>query len=62
LGAGLRYFEGSFSSILAFSSIWSATAASGNNQWYIGLYYGDSSFSIDHRSPKHGFSVRCVQD
>jgi uncharacterized protein (TIGR02145 family) len=62
LGAGFRYFEGSFSSILAFSSIWSATEAFGNNQWYIGLYYGDSSFSIDHRNPKHGFSVRCVQD
>jgi uncharacterized protein (TIGR02145 family) len=62
LGAGLRYFEGTFASINSFTSFWSATAISTDDEWYCGLYFGDTAFIIDHRNRKHGFSVRCLKD
>jgi uncharacterized protein (TIGR02145 family) len=62
LAAGIRYFEGTFSSVLCYTSIWSATETGTNDQWYVGLYYGDASVIMDHRSKKHGFSVRCIKD
>ncbi len=62
LGAGFRYFEGTFSSILSFTSLWSASMESTDDEWYTGLYYGDASFIIAHRNQKHGFSVRCLKD
>jgi uncharacterized protein (TIGR02145 family) len=62
LGAGIRYFEGSFSSVLYYTSIWSSTEIGSNDEWYLSLYFGDAIVKINHRSKKHGFSVRCVKD
>jgi uncharacterized protein (TIGR02145 family) len=62
LPAGIRYFEGSFASLLYFTGFWSATETGSADQWYISLYYGDTSFIMDHRNKKHGFSVRCIKD
>jgi uncharacterized protein (TIGR02145 family) len=71
LPTGIRYFEGTFASNLSYTSIWSATNISydsHNNhyyhdeQWYVSLYYANASFLMDHRSKKHGFSVRCMKD
>jgi uncharacterized protein (TIGR02145 family) len=61
-GAGLRYFEGTFSSVLTFSAIWTATESADSDLWYVALYYGDPSCTLNHRNKKHGFSVRCVKD
>jgi uncharacterized protein (TIGR02145 family) len=62
LGAGLRYFEGTFASVLSYTCFWSATATPDDDQWYTGLYFGDAAFITDHRNKKHGFSVRCLKD
>jgi uncharacterized protein (TIGR02145 family) len=62
LGAGLRYFEGTFASINSYSSFWSSTVDSNDDEWFSGLYFGDTSFVIDNRNKNHGFSVRCLKD
>jgi uncharacterized protein (TIGR02145 family) len=62
LGAGIRYFEGTFASVLSYTCIWSATQVANDDEWYTGLYFNDSAFSIDHRNKKNGFSVRCLKD
>jgi uncharacterized protein (TIGR02145 family) len=62
LPAGIRYFEGSFASLLNYTCFWSATETGAADKWYIGLYYGDARVIIDHRIKKHGFSVRCIKD
>jgi uncharacterized protein (TIGR02145 family) len=62
LPSGIRYFEGTFSSINTFTSFWSATETGQNKQWYLSLYYGDSGVLMGHISKKCGFSVRCVKD
>lgn len=62
LPAGLRYFEGSYSSVLQYASFWSSTGIGINDLWYLGLYYNDASINMNHRSAKHGFSVRCIKD
>ncbi len=63
LPAGLRYFEGSFSSVLSYTAFWSASdSTNSNDAWFAGLYYADATFVIDHRNKKHGFSVRCVKN
>lgn len=62
LGSGIRYFEGIFSSILSFTSFWSASGLSNDDSWYIGLYFNDSAFKTDHINKKYGFSVRCLKD
>jgi uncharacterized protein (TIGR02145 family) len=62
LPAGIRYFEGSFSSLLNYTGFWSATETGSADEWYIGLYYGDASAIMDHRIKTHGFSVRCIKD
>lgn len=61
LPAGLRYFEGTFSSLSSFSGIWSATET-GNEEWFVGLYHSDAAFIMDHRNKKHGFSIRCLKN
>jgi uncharacterized protein (TIGR02145 family) len=62
VGAGLRYFEGTFVSVLSYTSIWSATGIANDDEWYIGLYFNDAAFITDHRNKRHGFSVRCLKD
>jgi uncharacterized protein (TIGR02145 family) len=62
LPSGIRYFEGTFSSVFSYTGIWSSTETGSANQWYIGLYYGDATVVLDQRTKTHGFSVRCVKD
>jgi uncharacterized protein (TIGR02145 family) len=62
LAGGFRYFNGSFASILNYTGFWSSTETGSQDQWFAGLYYGDASFTIDHRNKTYGFSVRCVKD
>ncbi len=62
VGAGIRYFEGTFASVLSYASLWSATGVANDDEWYTGLYFDDAAFIMDHRNKKHGFSVRCLKD
>ena len=62
LPAGLRYFEGTFSSVLSYTSIWSTTEVAKDEVWYTGLYFAEAAFIMDHRNKNHGFSVRCIKD
>jgi uncharacterized protein (TIGR02145 family) len=62
LPSGIRYFEGTFSSMQTFTAIWSSTEASSDDLWSAGLYYADSGLSLNHKSKKYGFSVRCIKD
>ncbi len=61
-GAGIRYFQGTFSSLLDYSGLWSSTGSGDSEQWFLGLYYGSSSASLEHRKKNYGFSIRCVKD
>lgn len=60
--AGIRYFEGTFASVLYFTGIWSSTETGALDQWYMSLYYGDATFTINRIDKNHGFSVRCLKD
>jgi uncharacterized protein (TIGR02145 family) len=62
LASGMRYFEGSFASLLYFTGNWSSTGTGQKDLWYMSLYYGDAAFKIDHITKNHGFSVRCIKD
>lgn len=62
LGAGLRYFEGTFASVLSYTCVWSATITASDDEWFTGLYFNDAVLSLDHRSKKHGFSIRCIKN
>lgn len=60
--AGIRYFEGTFSSNQSYTSFWSATEASQGELWCTSLYFADATLSLNHRSKKYGFSVRCIKN
>ena len=62
LPSGMRYFEGTFTSLLTFAGIWSSTETGIKDLWYMSLYYGDAAFTISHMTKNHGFSVRCIKD
>lgn len=62
LGAGLRYFEGTFASVLSYTCFWSSSGVTNDELWYTALYFGDPSFTMDHKNKNHGFSVRCIKD
>jgi uncharacterized protein (TIGR02145 family) len=62
LASGIRYFEGSYSSVLNYTGFWSATKAGTTDQWFMGLYYGEAFMVIDHRTSSIGLSIRCVKD
>ena len=62
LGAGIRYFEGTYASILSYSSIWSSTEVSHADEWCCGFYFAEAALTLDHRNKKYGFSVRCLKD
>jgi uncharacterized protein (TIGR02145 family) len=62
LPAGIRYFEGSFASVLSYTAFWSSTETGTEDQWYTGLYFGDAAFTMDHKRKRQGFSVRCIKD
>jgi uncharacterized protein (TIGR02145 family) len=62
LGAGIRYFEGSFSSFSYFTCFWSATEFIPGELWFLSLYYDDAHTRLNHRNKNYGFSVRCIKD
>lgn len=62
LPAGIRYFEGTYSSLAYFTSFWSSTRSDDNKIWYLSLYYSDAVAAINKTSGKDGFSVRCIKD
>jgi uncharacterized protein (TIGR02145 family) len=62
LPSGIRYFEGTFSSIQTYTAIWSSTETSDDNLWSAGLYYADSGLSLNHKNKRYGFSVRCIKN
>jgi uncharacterized protein (TIGR02145 family) len=62
IAAGIRYFEGTFSSNQSYTSMWSATEAFQGELWCASLYFADTNLALNHRSKKYGFSVRCIKD
>ena len=62
LPSGIRYFEGTFSSIQTYTGIWSSTEVAQGDLWCASLYYAESSLSLNHKNKKYGFSVRCIKD
>jgi uncharacterized protein (TIGR02145 family) len=61
-GSGIRYFEGTYSSLLYFTGFWSSTEIQTDEQWYISFYYNDARARLSYQTKKSGFSVRCVKD
>ena len=62
LPAGIRYFEGSFSSISYFTAFWSSTVTGNNTSYYLSLYYRDAVARINKISQSDGLSIRCIKD
>ena len=62
VAAGIRYFEGTFTSVLSYTGFWLATEIGDNDNWYMSLYFGDAVVTLNHKSKNHGFSVRCIRD
>lgn len=62
LGSGVRYLDGAFASVLNYTGIWSSTETSNIDEWFMGLYYGDASFTSDHRAKTYGLTIRCIRD
>jgi uncharacterized protein (TIGR02145 family) len=62
LPAGMRYFEGTFSSLSYFTAFWSVNEADNASQYFVSLSYLDSKASLSTKSKKQGFSIRCVRD
>jgi uncharacterized protein (TIGR02145 family) len=61
LPGGLRYFEGTFASEGTFTGFWSQDLSDGE-EWYIGLYHANTSFTLYHQNIKNGFSIRCLKN
>ena len=40
----------------------SATESAGDDLWSAGLYYAESGLTLNHKSKKYRFSVRCLKD
>jgi len=62
VAAGIRYFEGTFSSNQSYTSMWSATEAIQGELWCTSLYFADATLALSHRSKRYGFSVRCLKN
>ena len=62
LGAGIRYFEGTYSAVLYFTGFWSDTVIGSDEEWFLNLYYGDAIVNLSLISKNYGFSVRCVKN
>lgn len=60
--AGIRYFEGTFSSLYSFTSFWSSTEYDSAKGWYLCLHYSDAYLLINKISKRDGFSIRCIKD
>jgi uncharacterized protein (TIGR02145 family) len=62
LPSGFRFIDGSYTAIYYYTGFWTATEIGSDNQWFVGLYYGDASATLSSVSQKYGLSVRCVKD
>jgi uncharacterized protein (TIGR02145 family) len=62
LPAGIRYFEGTFTSRSWFTSYWTSTEYENDKGWYLSLYYSDAVLSMNNISRRDGFSIRCIKD
>jgi uncharacterized protein (TIGR02145 family) len=62
LAAGIRYLEGTFASSSSYTSFWSVTELSPDDEWFTSLYFGDAALTMDHKNKKYGFSIRCIKD
>jgi len=62
VGAGIRYFEGSFNAQTNYTAFWSSNNNSSDSKSYMSLYSGDEILKTGSVSKKYGLSVRCVKD
>jgi len=62
LPAGMRYFEGTFSSLSYFTAFWSVNEADNTSHYFMSLSYLDSKAVLSSKSKKQGFSIRCIRD
>ena len=62
LPAGMRYFEGTFSSASYFTGYWSSTEINADTAIFVSLSYLNSKVVLGENSKNTGFSVRCVKD
>ncbi len=62
LPAGLRYFEGTFSSLSYFTGFWAVKETDTSSLNFVSLSYLDSNVTFGVRSKKYGFSIRCIRD
>lgn len=62
-GAGIRYYEGSYRSLLYFTCFWCSTEEdSADKRGYVSLYYNDAHAKTGHIKKNYGFSIRCIKD
>jgi uncharacterized protein (TIGR02145 family) len=62
LPSGFRFTDGTFTAIQRYTGFWLSSEIGTDNQWFLGLYYGDASATVSSVSKKYGLSVRCVKD
>jgi uncharacterized protein (TIGR02145 family) len=62
LPSGMRYFEGTFSSLSYFTAYWSSSKADTSSMNYMSLSYLDSKTTFGAKSNKYGFSIRCIRN
>jgi uncharacterized protein (TIGR02145 family) len=62
LPAGMRYFEGTFSSASYFTGYWSSIEVNADTSTFISLSYLNSKVIFNEGSKNLGFSIRCVKN
>lgn len=62
LPSGMRYFEGTFSSLSYFTAFWSANQTDTSSMKYLSLSYLDPKATFGYKSKRNGFSIRCIRD
>jgi uncharacterized protein (TIGR02145 family) len=62
LPAGMRYFEGTYSSLSYFTAYWSTTGPDTTSLSFMSLSYLDAKATFGVKSKRHGFSIRCIRD
>ena len=62
LPAGMRYFEGTFSSVSYFTGYWSSIEVNADTSTFISLSYLNSKVIFNEGSKNLGFSIRCVKN
>ena len=62
LPAGMRYFEGTFSTATYFTGYWSSIEVNADTSTFISLSYLNSKVILNEGSKNSGFSIRCVKN